>query len=793
MRYVSIASLVLLLSLLWAVPPRAAEPPAQDELAEKVRKAIDRAVKFLRDQEKGGDWEKDVLYNGVTKGGMSALATLALLYAGVPPEDKIIQDSLKFLRKLEPEAAGRTYVVALQTMVYALANQPEDKERIQRCVDWLIAARLVRGGRLSGWTYSKAGGGNPADNSNTQYAVLGLHEGFQAGAKVDAGIWEEIYALYLNSMIKQGDAGGWAYRTGMSPPTMTMTTAGVCGLLIADMDLKASKLKGAPNCGGNDCGEAEDEAVNLALKWIGRHMPGRPVDISQLDHTYYCLYGIERTGRFSGQRFLGEKDWYRIGCEYFVGNRGGGGPVQNNDGSFVGNGADTVPIIGTSFALLFLAKGRTPVLISKMVHDPEEDWHRNRSDARNLTNFCSNELFKHTPLAWQVFDARRAGDLDTRLDQLTAELLQSPIAYVSGKKPPPLQGGGGKAPARLPRQRRLPPGRGVLRQPRLRQGLPRPDQRTHLQQAGRSQAAEAAREPPGLHRQRQVRGGPQQIPAVGHRERLQNHRHLQPARLVLLVGRQLRPRRQGEGNLRAGRQHRRLRHRPGTAAAAADANGGGQGRDREEGAARLPESRTGAASRRPAAGAQAMPNLMTEMRKLGVDVALQTQELALNHPDLTDFRFLYMHGRHDFSLGDQELKNLRFHLESGGLLFADACCGSKQFDTGFRKMIKGLWPDKELEPIPGKDELFSKELNGEAITTVQCRREGADGKPASTDFRTVAPALEGIKHNGRWVVIYSKYDIGCALEKHQSTDCLGHDHASAVRLGKAAVLYAMRR
>ena len=67
------------------------------------------------------------------------------------------------------------------------------------------------------------------------------------------------------------------------------------------------------------------------------------------------------------------------------------------------------------------------------------------------------------------------------------------------------------------------------------------------------------------------------------------------------------------------------------------------------------------------------------------------------------------------------------------------------------------------------------------------------GKPAGADFRTVAPALEGVKLNGRWVVMYSKYDIGCALEKHQATDCLGHDHASAVLLGKAAVLYALRR
>ena len=44
----------------------------------------------------------------------------------------------------------------------------------------------------------------------------------------------------------------------------------------------------------------------------------------------------------------------------------------------------------------------------------------------------------------------------------------------------------------------------------------------------------------------------------------------------------------------------------------------------------------------------------------------------------------------------------------------------------------------------------------------------------------LAPALEGIKYNGRWVVIYSKYDLGCALEHTTSSDCLGHDYASAL-------------
>jgi hypothetical protein len=43
-----------------------------------------------------------------------------------------------------------------------------------------------------------------------------------------------------------------------------------------------------------------------------------------------------------------------------------------------------------------------------------------------------------------------------------------------------------------------------------------------------------------------------------------------------------------------------------------------------------------------------------------------------------------------------------------------------------------------------------------------------------------------------WIVIYSKYDIGCALDRHSSSDCLGHSHESALDVATQAVLYALK-
>jgi hypothetical protein len=184
----------------------------------------------------------------------------------------------------------------------------------------------------------------------------------------------------------------------------------------------------------------------------------------------------------------------------------------------------------------------------------------------------------------------------------------------------------------------------------------------------------------------------------------------------------------------------------------------------------------------------AMSNLMSHLRKFaGMDVVLKTQKLPIDHEDLGNFKFIYFHDRAKFKFGDAELKTLRFNLETGGLLFADACCGSKQFDESFRAFAQQLFPKHPLQPVPAKDALFSAALNGKALSKDNIKARLEIGKP----LKEIEPWLEGIKVNDRWVVLYSKYDIGCALERATANDCIGYDHESALRIASAAVLYLM--
>jgi hypothetical protein len=174
-----------------------------------------------------------------------------------------------------------------------------------------------------------------------------------------------------------------------------------------------------------------------------------------------------------------------------------------------------------------------------------------------------------------------------------------------------------------------------------------------------------------------------------------------------------------------------------------------------------------------------------------LDVSLKKVDVVLDSPVLFHHRFLYMHGRRRFEINDAALRNLRAHLKTDGLLLADACCGSTEFDAAFRDMANKLFADAKLQPIPANDPLYSSGINGARIATVNCRlpREGG----GAAEMRPIRPALEGIRQGDRWVVIYSKYDLGCALEKHPSSDCIGYDHESALKLAGAAVLYYLRR
>jgi hypothetical protein len=797
MRFLFISGSMLLALLLSGIQPSAvAEQIDGFEVdAKQVREAIDRGVQYLRNVEKGrGDWEVHGGERLARPGGWTSLAMLALLNCGVKVEDPMIQRGLKYLRGLPPK---HTYVVGLQTMVFAAARQEKDLELIQRNVDWLVKAMVYNGGRFMGWTYSDDKKFGPtADNSNTQYALLGLHEGQLAGAKIDKRIWKEIRDFYVDT---QRPDGGWGYANyDNNGSILTMTTAGVCGLLIAGMEVKAGRESLRDDGTAFNCGKYDENGpVAMGLRWIGAHFT-----VENRRALYYNLYGLERTGRLTGLRHLGRADWYREGCKFLVRAQKRGDDREN--GSWVSplGSFDSWPVVSTSFALLFLSKGRTPILISKLAHGPGEDWNNDHNDARHLVEYCSREMFKRTPLAWQIFDAKQDLIVVNRDEVLrvVGDLMQSPVAYFNGHRAPKFteveesilkeyieQGGFILAEACCGRPEFDAGFRNLMK--RLFPDTPlRPLDAKHPIWRAHSLVR------PGAFRLEGIEMGcktvvvysPNDLSCLWESNKLDSPQ----VQLAFRLG----------ANIIAyatGLELPKPRLTPPEIV-----------KDDPK-AQNIPRGFLKVAQLRHDGDWQpapkAMRNLMANLHeKTQLLVTLKTEAIHPSQRDLLEYRFLYMHGRNQFAFASggvnanevPALANLKADLQTGGLLFADACCGRKAFDASFRELMTQLFPDKKLERIPLDDVLFGKELNGEAITKVRCRRAKSDEDDAKGDpaeFREVDPYLEGIKLNNRWVVIYSKYDIGCALEKHQSTDCQGHDHESALRLGTAVVLYALNR
>jgi hypothetical protein len=755
-------------------------------LVVKVRKAIDRGVAFLRSEENGnGNWEKDRESLKVP-GGVTSLAALALLNAGVKPDDSIIDRVLRYERSVEP---AWTYGVALQIMVLAEAGRDQDRIQIQKNVNWLINSRLMQGNVCLGWTY-RPGESPIPDNSNTQYALLGLHAGHQAGAAIDRDVWKSIQHFYITSQLTDG---GWRYSVPhLANSSLTMTTAGISGLVISGMELNKGREELMPDGTAKYCGKyAENRPMSRALEWVGREFR-----VELPANTFYSLYGIERAGRLTGQRFFGGHDWYREGCEYLVRTQHLG---QQETGYWrdPNRAMDYGPIISTSFALLFLSKGRTPILVSKMVHGPAGDWNNDRNDMRNLVGYASKEVFPKVPLAWQVFDADKL-DLPTNesvLKVIREDLLPSPILYFNGHEAPEFtdvekkllrnyieQGGFLFAEACCGRKQFDQGFRALMNDLFPNNPLQKLPPEHPIWSAH-------ALVPPDAFPLEGIDYGCKTVVIYSPTDlscqwEANDYQKEGRGKLAFRLG----------GNLVAYATGMEVPKPRLTDAEVVKEDPAGK---------IIPRGYLKVAQLRHAGDWQPAPramfNLLGRLRDTDhLDVDLETKAVQPSDSTLLEYKFLYMHGRGAFTYSPDALKNLRMDLETGGLLFADACCGKKAFDAAFREMVKRLWPDKPLEPIPLNDDLYSPELNsGTPIERVRCRidssKDSGSVQAGIGQYRDAAPALEGIKIGGRWVVIYSKYDIGCALENHPSPDCLGHDHDSAVRLGSAAVRYALKR
>lgn len=783
LRHQPIVTVVLLTTLLSAIFFRKAD--AQQPLdPAAVLGAIERGVGYLKKQQgPGGQWDDGVGYEA----GVTSLCTLALLNAGVEPTDPAIKKALDYLA---PLSLDKTYTVSLQTMVLATADPVRYRLRIEKNVKWLEQGQITAGDNTGAWSYLKSSPGG--DPSNAQFAVLALYEAQRVGVDVSAETWRLANGYWRRI---QNNDGSWSYPS--QPASGSMTCAGIGALAIISKAIEEGDARvenGRVKC----ClKQDEDDRIEDALAWLGEHFsvkrnPSRGAR-NQVWH-YYYLYGLERAGRLTARRFIGQHDWYREGTEYLVRAQD---PLLHS-----WEGGDRNAQIGTSMALLFLSKGRWPLLLGKLRYggpgDQDKDgaWNAHAADADHLTR--RTEEAWDLDLTWQTMDAAGA---------TVDDLMQAPVVYISGSQRADLTSYAAKLRGYVDRggfviaeaccgdakafrdsmeklvERMFPEPEYRLRQLRPAHPIWRMEQLVSAdsEYVGSLWAVEYGCRTCLVFCDRDLScywelDSPQRVakyPAAIE-TRIEDARTIGLNVLAYATNREPRGKEQALADLgedplldaagaRGVIQIAKLRH--------------GGGCDDAPGA---------------------LANLTRAALRGETAIQISTTALLVGVNDETFFRhhLYFMHGRHDFSLTALERKRLRRYLvENDGLLLADSICASPAFTKAFRRELLASLEGYKLEQIPAGDPLFTSEFGGYDIREVELRdpQPAAADEPLAARVRETAPQLEGVQIDGRWRVIFSPFDLSCALERHEAVECRGYTREDAARIGLNVLLYSINQ
>jgi predicted Zn finger-like uncharacterized protein len=378
----------------------------------QVDQAVNFGVAYLRSTQNGdGTWTgaNDTLPSNPA--GMTALVGLTLLECGAKKNDPAVQKVAAYLRRREQSAdkIARTYEIALAILFFDRIHDAQDQSTIPRLALRLVAGQNPSGG----WTYvcpvlsddenrllaqlldqskpqfsaettasklqlepvdpsklrldgaaavpatlanlavwradTDPGGQWVSDNSNTQFAILGLWAAKSQGLPLQRSL-----ALLVKRFDKAQNAdGSWGYQiTGPGAAgTPAMTCAGLLGLAVGQglVNEVRTKAKVAPRVAH------KDPAIQKGLQYLAAqlanpHNPWENASGAPQAPLYYT-WSVERVGVIYGLARIGGKDWYGWGAEKLVANqRIEGDKGHWDDGGYYAQH----PVINTCFALLFL-------------------------------------------------------------------------------------------------------------------------------------------------------------------------------------------------------------------------------------------------------------------------------------------------------------------------------------------------------------------------------------------------------------------------------------------------------
>ncbi|HEX7897585.1 MAG TPA: hypothetical protein VF950_07475 [Planctomycetota bacterium] len=360
----------------------------------RIDEAINKGVQYLKTADSPG-WDAHI-------SNADELVLLTLIHAGVPENDPKLQE---YFTRAMAAKQERTYKVALLAMCLEELDRVKHQGKIRQCAQFLVD-NMAQNGQ---WSYGEpstfadgtpTGGGGGAvasggvkevangprqkpkvvqkvsvqkrvpgpatgDNSNSQYAALGLRACHDAGIVLPketvikpAKRWWATSQLGVkgkDNSVATGaamvaDPRGWSYTTA-DPAYGSMTAGAIGAVCIFDYIL------------GEDW--KKDKVVAGGMGWLTKNFsvtenigPCQTGGQAPNEFLYYYLYALERVGMLYDTPFIGNRDWYFDGAKVIL-------AAQKPDGSWAESGPATMrPTWDTCFAILFLKRATRPLTAS---------------------------------------------------------------------------------------------------------------------------------------------------------------------------------------------------------------------------------------------------------------------------------------------------------------------------------------------------------------------------------------------------------------------------------------------
>jgi hypothetical protein len=369
----------LLLSLVLGTTAAAQDPNAVSP------KDIERAIRKGTDFLKAAPFTPDRAHPCAND-----LILLTLIHAEVAENNPVLQ---QYLKNCVEAPLAKTYNVALLAMCLEALDPTGYQQKLAQCAQFLVDNQASNGQ----WSYGSptdvkkypfegkkeekkvatgkadaardfGGGltvkkkptnvilitqqkqtGAGGDNSNSQYASLGLRACYDANITIPLEVCHLAKKWWIESQSpdesgsKAGkdavgtDTGvtpkiqGWNYThadgDGAKGPYHAMTAGAVGAVVIYDYMLGKEWKK--------------DPVAVAGANWLGKHFA--------VNGNLYYMYGLERAGMLYGTEKFGEHDWYLEGAKSIVRS-------QKDDGSWGTNANEEKNTVSTCFAILFLKK-----------------------------------------------------------------------------------------------------------------------------------------------------------------------------------------------------------------------------------------------------------------------------------------------------------------------------------------------------------------------------------------------------------------------------------------------------